>query len=65
MIFKFLAEYQIVFMITCAIFVCGAIVYGLFATAEIQPWAVLPTEESPVQYPAEILVSKETENSKM
>jgi hypothetical protein len=34
-------------MITCVIFVLGAIVYGLFATAELQPWAILRTEEDP------------------
>jgi ACS family sodium-dependent inorganic phosphate cotransporter len=47
-----LEEYRIVFMITCVIFVLGAIVYGLFATAEIQPWAVA----KPVEYPEPIEV---------
>jgi hypothetical protein len=34
-------------MITCVIFILGAIVYGLFATAELQPWAVIKNEEDP------------------
>lgn len=65
MIFYFLAEYQIVFIITCIIFVLGAIVYGLFATAEIQPWAVVKTVEDPVVLSVEFVAPKETENSKL
>lgn len=52
-------------MITCVVFVLGAIVYGLFATAEIQPWAVA----KPVEYseaPIEIeFPSKKLESSKL
>ena len=52
-------------MITCAIFVLGAIVYGLFATAEIQPWAILKTEEDPVVFSVQFVEQKEAENSKL
>lgn len=46
-------------MITCVIFVLGAIVYGLFATAEIQPWAVAKTDEYPeTSYEEELQTQK-------
>ncbi|XP_031343540.1 vesicular glutamate transporter 1-like isoform X2 [Photinus pyralis] len=33
-------EWQIVFIISSCIYVCGAIFYGFFASGELQPWAV-------------------------
>lgn len=52
-------------MITCVIFVLGAIFYGIFATAEIQPWAVpkivfLP--EAPLEIEHDL---KKNESSKL
>ncbi|KAL7051887.1 hypothetical protein ACKWTF_004680 [Chironomus riparius] len=37
-------EYRIIFYITCGIYIVGAVVYGIFATAKVQPWAL--TEHS-------------------
>ncbi|XP_031343250.1 vesicular glutamate transporter 1-like [Photinus pyralis] len=33
------SEWQIVFIISSCIYVCGAIFYGVFASGELQPWA--------------------------
>ncbi|KAG5676921.1 hypothetical protein PVAND_006718 [Polypedilum vanderplanki] len=40
------AEYQIIFFITCGVYILGIIVYGIFATAEVQPWAVVDAEDN-------------------
>ncbi|KAL7051885.1 hypothetical protein ACKWTF_004678 [Chironomus riparius] len=34
------ASYRIVFLIACAIYLIGTIIYATFASGEIQPWAV-------------------------
>ncbi|KAK2186201.1 hypothetical protein NP493_211g02022 [Ridgeia piscesae] len=33
-------EWQIVFFIAAAVYVCGAIFYGIFGSGDLQPWAV-------------------------
>lgn len=38
-------EFKIVFYITCVIYLVGAIIYGLFTTAEVQPWALTEASE--------------------
>lgn len=49
-------------MITCVIFVLGALIYGLFATAELQPWAV---EKKEIENLEIVQTSKDSENSKI
>lgn len=38
--FQSAEEWQIVFFIASGIFVVGSIVYGIFASGEVQPWAI-------------------------
>ncbi|XP_070504440.1 sialin-like [Chironomus tepperi] len=40
-------EYQIIFLITCGIYLFGAIFYGLFASGEIQYWAITESSKKP------------------
>ena len=39
-VFQTAGEWQIVFFITSAIYLVGAVVYGIFASGERQSWAI-------------------------
>ena len=39
------SEYRIVFLITCGIYLFGAVFYGIFASGDIQPWALTESVE--------------------
>jgi hypothetical protein len=35
-----------VFYITCGVYIAGSIIYGLFTTATVQPWALTEASEN-------------------
>lgn len=43
-------EWQYVFLITAAVYLLGAICYGLLASGERQPWSRIPTENDDCNY---------------
>ncbi|XP_070504441.1 sialin-like [Chironomus tepperi] len=42
-------EYRIIFMIACGMYLFGTVFYGIFASGDVQPWALVETAE-PVHY---------------
>ncbi|KAL7051883.1 hypothetical protein ACKWTF_004677 [Chironomus riparius] len=38
-------EYRIIFMIACGIYLFGAVFYGIFASGDLQPWALVESSE--------------------
>lgn len=47
-LFQTAAEWNTVFVITAAIYLVGAVIYGLFASGELQPWAKKPKNENAI-----------------
>lgn len=47
---KSAAEWRIVFIIAASIYLGGAVIYGIFASGQLQPWAIQSKKESGTSY---------------
>ncbi|XP_018578564.1 sialin-like, partial [Anoplophora glabripennis] len=55
-------DWRIVFYISAGIYLVGAVIYGLFASGEIQPWAI---ESEPLNQGVELHVERNKLQDKM